>query len=115
MLEFDAWGDTDNWSGSKFHISPRPKDDRRYELELGRLEGEWHTDTLRLKTTLLSGLTSTSTALVERDESGKERRTIIGAHPDTLSPVIWTLRKGSEQDFLAACGRLNQSIRGSGR
>jgi hypothetical protein len=49
------------------------------------------------------------------DETGKERRTIIGAHPDTLSPVTWTLRKGSEQDFLAACGRLNQPSRGSGR
>jgi hypothetical protein len=106
--EFEVWGDTDNWSGSKFHLSLRPKDNRRYELELGRVEGEWHDDALRLTTKLLSGLNaSTSVISRERDETGKERTTIIGAHPDTLSPVTWTLRKGSDQDFSAACGRLN--------
>jgi len=105
LQKYEIWGDPENWRGTKFQMKTRKMTEQPLELRLGELEGEWNGDTVRLTTTLRSDTYNYSIS-TQRDETGKEITRMVGAHPDTLSPVAFTLRRGGEQDFLAVCGRL---------
>ena len=108
MSDYEAWGNTADWRGTRFSLKTRKVEDRPVGLKLGALEGEWSGDTLRLSTKLRAD-PDTSTIRGELDARGKEITTVIGAHADTLAPVTFTLRRASEEDFVATCGRLRVS------
>lgn len=106
LQKYEIWGDPENWRGTKFQVKTRKVEDRPLALRLGDITGEWDENTLLLTTTLRSD-TYNYSIRTERDETGKETTTMVGAHPNTLSPVTFTLGRGGEQDFLAVCGRLS--------
>jgi hypothetical protein len=108
VSDFEAWGDTENWKGTRFTLETRKALDRPVGLKLGVLHGEWNRDIVRLTTTLRAD-PDTSTRRSERDAEGREQATVVGAHPDALAAVRITLRRASEEDFVVACRRLGAS------
>jgi hypothetical protein len=89
----DIWGNPDNWRGTKFHLSTRSEVDREAGVSLGDLQGEWNGDEIRATGVLVSHA-RTATAYATRTSRS----------PSAPPLVRYTLRRGSENEFLAACG-----------
>jgi hypothetical protein len=92
LQKYEIWGDPENWRGTRFQVKTRKVEDRPLELRLGDITGEWDKDILLLTTTLRSD-TYNYSMRTERDEVGKETMTMVGAHPDTVAPVTFTLNQ----------------------
>ena len=93
IWDYDVWGNPDNWRGTKFHLSTSRKAERESGVTLGDLRGEWRGDEIRALGALVAfGRSATATA---------SRSSPPAAPPP---PVRYTLRRGAEKDFLAACG-----------
>jgi hypothetical protein len=92
IRDFEVSGRPDNWRGTRFHFSPNGTVEIRPGLAAGRLEAEWSGDEIRGSGPLFQpgGVASAS---VSRDSPS----------PQTQRAQLM-LRRGSERDFLAACG-----------
>jgi hypothetical protein len=86
-------GGPDNWRGTMFHLSTRGEVERDSGVALGDLRGEWSGDEIRAVGALVP---LARTATVEATESSR---------PSAAPPLVrYTLNRGDEKDFLAACG-----------
>ncbi|MCE9522828.1 MAG: hypothetical protein K8S25_10405 [Alphaproteobacteria bacterium] len=101
-VNYEIWGDVENWRGTKFWLKARDLGERKSEIVLGPLNGSWEGDELRLTTNLIAPGAPTTTS-IEQDESGEEKITTIGGHPDTRAPITFKMARGTEADFVAAC------------
>jgi len=94
IRDFEISGRPDNWRGTRFHISMSSEHDSG--LVPGELQGEWVGGEVRAAGPLVSrGAVATATA--------EESRA-----PEARPQVHYTLRRGSEADFLAACQQLTR-------
>ena len=101
MRGYEGSGKPQNWPGTLFNLALGATDARGDGLTLIKLDAEWdRQDVIRARARFEnSGLV---TVAIDRDGTV----THPGADPDTLFPVSFTLRRGSEGDFAAACARL---------
>ncbi len=91
---YELSGGPDNWRGTKFHMSM--SSDHDAGLGPGDLQGEWEGDAIRATGVVVSrGPVATAEAT---RESGVEAPT----------QVRYLLRRGSENEFLAACRALTR-------
>ena len=74
---------------------------KRGEVRLLYLEGKWSGDQVNLTTTLVAP----ETTRWERNETGEEATVVIGGHPDTRTPITFSLERGTFGDFEARCKR----------
>jgi hypothetical protein len=88
----DIWGGADNWRGTKFHLSTRSEVERESGMSLGDVQGEWSGDQIHATGVLVSHA-RTATAYASRTSQS----------PSALQAVRYTLRRGSEKEFLTAC------------
>jgi hypothetical protein len=94
VRDYEVSGDSDNWRGTLFHLSTRPVDEGETGMALGELQGERMGDEIRAVGVMVSRA-RTATATATRD-SRRE---------DPPQPrVRYRLRRGSERDFIVACG-----------
>jgi hypothetical protein len=91
IRDFEISGRPDNWSGSRFHLSTRGVVEHGAGTQLGELEAEWQGDAIRATGALVSA-GPVATASVSRD-----------SRPAAPPKVHYSLRRGSEKDFLTAC------------
>ncbi len=94
IWDYDIRGDPDNWRGTRFHLSTRRTSERESGVTLGNLRGEWSGDVIHAVGPVVSfGPTATATA--------------SRSSPPSAPPPLarYTLRRGGEKDFLAACGK----------
>jgi hypothetical protein len=91
VFDYDVSGDADNYRGTRFHVFMRRLVERESGLAPGTMQGEWSGDDIRA-TAELAQMGRTASATATR---GEER-----ASPPQ---VQYTLRRGTEQDFLTAC------------
>jgi hypothetical protein len=95
IRDYEISGDVDNWRGTRFHLSTRSVVDREDGEWPTAIQGDWSGDEIRTTGVLVShSRTATATATRSSRSPGPP-------------PIRITLRRGSEADFLAACGRLN--------
>jgi hypothetical protein len=95
IRDYRIHGDVDNWSGTRFHISTSEVVTRAAGISLGDLRGERSGDEIRAVGALAS-FAPTATSSATRDVR-------IDVAPQ--SAVRYVLRRGSEDEFLAACTR----------
>lgn len=92
IWDYEIWGNPDNWRGTRFHLSTRGTVSRESGFGLGNLRGEWSGDEIRAIGVLVPH---------PRTATAQATRT---AMPDVAPPEVqYTLRRGSEEEFLAAC------------
>ncbi len=97
---YEVWGGVENWSGTQFHLKTRETEES--EVHLLYLDGKWAGDEISLTTTLVApGIPQTTHW--ERNEAGEETTTVIDGHPDTRSPIAFSLGRGTLRDFEARC------------
>ena len=91
-------GSPHNWRGSRFSIGTSRRDEQDDEsLQLREGEGEWSDDTMRLHATVHAYKIVNRSDVTDRS----------GAGIKTVDPVVdLVLRRGSRQDFTAACARI---------
>jgi hypothetical protein len=92
IWDYRVIGDPDNWRGTRFHLSTSRQFDSESGRSLGNVQGEWSGDEIRAVGDVYThGPTATATAT--RDSA-----------PAASPPLArYTLRRGTEADFLAAC------------
>ena len=90
----------EDWSGTQFYLKMRETEES--EVRLLYLEGKWSGDQVNLKTTLVAPGIPTTTRW-ERNETGEETTAVIGGHPDTRAPIMFSLARGTFGDFEARC------------
>ena len=94
IRDYEISGDPDNWRGTRFRLSTTSVIEREDGRSPAALRGEWSGDEIRATGVLVShGRTAVASAT-------RSSRT-----PEPPAIRI-TLRRGSEADFLAACGHL---------
>ncbi len=91
IREFKVAGRPDNYRGTKFHLSLRQNVEGDSGLVPGNLQGEWQGDEIRATSTLIS-LSPVGTASAT-----------AGSRAAEPPRARYALRRGSEQQFLAAC------------
>ncbi len=102
MRGYEGSAKPQNWRGTLFNLALGATDARTDGLALIKLDGEWdHQDIIRVT----ARFESRGPVTVIADRDGTVTRP--GADPDTLFPVSFTLRRGSERDFATACARLS--------
>jgi hypothetical protein len=91
VQDFDITGDPDNWRGTRFHLSPRSITERNSGSGPGELQGEWAGDEMHA-TGVWNSYARVATASASRS-----------SQPTSPPQIQYTLRRGAETDFLAAC------------
>jgi hypothetical protein len=99
---YEGLGDTDNWRGTRFHVSVSPMaSDFAVPRSIG-VDGTWQGDVIRAFATLGPMRPPTThraeATITESDPSA-------GSTTSFRMPV--TLRRGSDRDFQLACRRLS--------
>jgi hypothetical protein len=94
---FELSGAARNWRGTRFQLGARQEVEQKGELVFGGLEGEWAGDDMTLSGRLIR-LGAPAGAAIDRAGN----RSVSG-DPDTLAPVTFELKRGTHEDFLAAC------------
>ena len=90
IREIDISGSVDNWSGTRFRFQLRRPDDSSGQGP-GEVGGEWKDDTIHAAADLVTyGRTATTEAVRGEDRASAPQ-------------VLYDLRRGTEDDFLAAC------------
>ena len=102
VRQYEAWGDVENWRGTRFLLKTREVNGVETEPRLGILQGNWDGQEVRLTTRLMVPDEATTTRW-ERNEAGEERTTIVGGNPDARTPIVFSLQRGSHSDFLKSC------------
>lgn len=97
---YEAWGRTENWSGTQFHLKVRETEES--EVHLLYLEGKWSGDQVDVTTTLAAPGIPTTTEW-RSNEAGEESTTVVGGHPDTRAPITFSLERGTLSDFEGRC------------
>ena len=93
-------GEADSWSGRPFYLKMDEAEES--EVRLLYLEGKWSGDRVNVTTTLVAPDIPTTTQW-ERNETGDETTTVIGGHPDTRAPIMFSLERGTLGDFEKRC------------
>jgi hypothetical protein len=111
ITEFNVDGNPNDWRGTSFWITTGRIDNRDGRgVQLGRVDGKRQDDTIQAQAALrfyhVEGGVSRATMDVSRDEAGSS-----GTEP--VVPLV--LRRASEDQFLAACGRPLKSGRSDGK
>jgi hypothetical protein len=96
--DYEIFGSPDNWRGTVFHLSTRSVVERPFGRLLSQLRGQWNGDEIRAEGLVISG------ARVATAEAVASSSALTTAPPD-VRPYV--LRRGREQEFVAACTRLN--------
>jgi hypothetical protein len=99
--DYDLFGEPDNWRGTRFHLEPRSVGEQPFGPVLSQLRGEWDKDEIRAEgVVIVRASTASATA-------------IRGAVTTTSSPAVvhYVLRRGHEDDFVAACQQNRRSQR----
>lgn len=102
IVNYEIWGDVENWGGTRFWLKARDVGERKSEIVLGPLNGIWEGDELRLTTNLIAPGAQTTTS-IEQAETGEEKVTTIGGHPDTRAPITFIMRRGAKGNVDAIC------------
>ncbi len=99
IRDYRISGDSDNWRGTRFHLSTSEVVTRPDGVGMGDLQGERRGDDIRA-TGLLASYAPTASAEVSR-----------GATPEGPHRIAvrYELRRGGEGEFLAACNRQSRS------
>jgi hypothetical protein len=93
VLDYGLYGDVDNWRGTRFHLTTRYLVERESGQSPAELQGEWQGDEIKAAGRLVRN-ERTATAVAVRGQPIQQNSTM---------PVEYTLRRGSEKDFLKAC------------
>jgi len=93
IWDYEISGRPDNWRGTRFYISTRGVVERESGVSPGELQGEWRGDDEIHGTGALVSHNRTATAYASET-----------TRSSSASPVRYTLRRGGETAFLAACG-----------
>ena len=102
MRGYEGSSKPQNWHGTLFNLALGATDASAAGLILIKLDAEWdRQDVIRARARFEAG--GPVTVAIDRDGTV----TRPGADPDTLFPVSFTLRRGSERDFTAACARVS--------
>lgn len=91
IWSYEIWGDTDNWRGTRFHLSTRNAIARESGESPAELRGVWNDDVIRATGVLVTH---------SRTATAEATRTSRSPGPPQVS---YTLRRGNEKRFLAAC------------
>jgi hypothetical protein len=99
LRKFDISGSPRNWRGTRFGVTTSRRDEIDDEgVRLAKIDGEWDHDTMRV------------TAGLERFKQAGGASIGSTADPPLAEPVVhFTLQRGSQRDFAAACQRLRGS------
>jgi hypothetical protein len=93
IRDYEVSGAPDNWRGTQFQLSLRNVIERSSGVSPTGLQGHWAGDEIRGTSELVAHAT-TVTATVSR---------AVGRAADSAPRVRYHLRRGDEDDFLAAC------------
>ena len=91
IRDYTISGHPENWRGSRFYLSLSSVADRDAGASPGELRGEWQGDEIRAAGIMLSH-SRVATATATRSSG-----------PAAPPQVVYKLRRGTEEDFLAAC------------
>jgi hypothetical protein len=91
--EYGLSGDVDNWRGTRFHVTFTRLSEGGTGTGPGALRGEWQGDEIRATGVLVATSPVASASTTRDTERPSEPR------------LEYTLRRGSEDAFLAACRR----------
>jgi uncharacterized protein len=100
---FDLSGNVHNWRGTRFHLGAVETVERRGALIFGDLNGEWAGDEMKMAGSLIRLGAPVSSGI---DEAGHQT---VSGDPDTLAPVTFNLKRGTDDEFLVACRALGQN------
>lgn len=91
--DYEMWGRPENWRGTTFHLSLRDVVERDSGAGLGEIRGNWEGDRI-----LATG------ALVRHERTVTVSEAREASAVPAVPVVQYALRRGSERDFLTACG-----------
>lgn len=97
---YEVLGSTETWDGSVFHL--KTSETEESVVHLLYLEGKWDSDKITLTTTLVApGIPQTTRW--EKNEAGEETTTVVDGHPDTRTPIVFSMTRGTRGDFEKRC------------
>jgi hypothetical protein len=97
---YEVLGSTETWDGSLFHL--KTSETEESVVHLLYLEGKWDGDKITLTTTLVApGIPQTTRW--QKNEAGEETTTVVGGHPDTRAPIVFSMTRATRGDFEARC------------
>jgi hypothetical protein len=91
VRDYDIAGNVSNWRGTKFYLALSMAAEQQPGLAVRELRGEWEGDSIRATGDLVK---LGHTVSIEATDSSDR---------PTSQQVRYTLRRGTEDDFLAAC------------
>lgn len=91
ISDYEISGRPENWRGTHFSLSTTGIVDREDGVSPGELQGEWRGEEIHATGTLVSHSRTATASTSEASQSASAAR------------VRYTLRRGSEAAFLAAC------------